>query len=74
MQVFYNSQGASANAILPNLSMSLRLPNPFLYGDSGTGKMNGIFERCLLFHRLLLSNLGIVTAIRQLLQRGTPPS
>jgi hypothetical protein len=46
MRVFVRSQGASANAILSNLSMSLRLPNPFLYGDSGTGKPNGIFERC----------------------------
>ncbi|NHC33429.1 hypothetical protein [Scytonema millei] len=46
MQVFYCSQGASANVILSNLSMSLRFPNPFLYGDSGTGKPNGVFERC----------------------------
>ena len=45
MQKFCNSQPASAFAIPPNLSMSLRFPNPFLHGDSGTGKLNGIFER-----------------------------
>lgn len=45
-QVFVRSKGASANVILSNLSMSLRFPNPFLYRDSGTGKPNGISERC----------------------------